>query len=432
MRSIRRMVAAGLVGGALVLTSACGGGGGNGSAARAELGVGGAAGASSAAAPASGGPDAGAAPEGTGTPGAAAPGTGTPSAAPKVSQAVVDVQPRSGSVDVAPDGALKVAVAGGRLTTVKVNDRTGKEVAGVIAADGSSWSPSGPLAVGTAYQVSALAVDAGGVVASADSSFSTLTPEREAKAGDNVVDDATYGVGMIVSVTFDKDVKNKEAVAKGITFKTDNGTVVKGHWFGNRRLDFRPEKYWTPGTKVTVQYRLKSVEIAAGVYGGVDRDEPFTIGRSRVSTVDAKSHRMTVVQDGQSSVVDITSGSPEHPTWNGTMVVMSKEGVVRMQSSSMPGMTGDPYDLQVPHSMRLTDSGTYVHGNYWSNAFGADNVSHGCVGLKDVKGGGAGTSAGTFYDGSLIGDVVSVKNSSRGQVAPDNGLSGWNLDWSAW
>ncbi|MFF2658103.1 Ig-like domain-containing protein [Kitasatospora sp. NPDC058032] len=414
VRSIRRAVAAGLVGGALVLTSACGGGGGasggggNAGAAKAELG--------------------GAA----GVPSASATGAPATSAAPKVSQAVVDIEPKTGAVDVAPDGALKVAVSGGRLTTVKVSDRAGTEVAGSIAADGSSWTPSGPLAVGTAYQVSALAADSGGLVASADSSFTTLTPEREAKASDNVEDDATYGVGMIVSVAFDKDVKNKEAVARGITFMTSDGTAVKGHWFGNRRLDFRPEKYWNPGTKVTVQYRLKSVEIAPGVYGGVDRDEPFTIGRSQISTVDAKTHRMTVVQGGQSSVVEITSGSTEHPTWNGTMVVMSKEGVVRMQSSTLPGMTGDPYDLQVPHSMRLTDSGTYVHGNYWSNAFGEDNVSHGCVGLKDVNGGGSGTSAGKFYDGSLIGDVVTVQNSSRGQVAPDNGLSGWNLDWSAW
>ncbi|WP_344342358.1 L,D-transpeptidase, partial [Kitasatospora putterlickiae] len=342
------------------------------------------------------------------------------------------IQPKVGTADAAPAGALKVAVTGGRLTTVKVSDEAGQEVAGTIAADGSSWTPSGPLAVGTAYRVSARAADAGGVVAEADSSFTTLTPEREAKASDNVDNDAVYGVGMIVSVAFDKDVRNKEAVAKGITFKTSDGTVVRGHWFGDRRLDFRPEKYWTPGTKVTVQYRLKSVEIAPGVYGGVDRDEPFTIGRSQISTVDAGTHRMTVVQNGQSSVVEITSGSPEHPTWNGTMVVMSKEGVVRMRSSTLPGMTGEPYDLQVPHSMRLTDSGTYVHGNYWSDAFGEDNVSHGCVGLKDVKGGGAGTSAGRFYDGSLIGDVVTVRNSSRGQVAPDNGLSGWNLDWNAW
>ncbi|MEU6235020.1 Ig-like domain-containing protein [Kitasatospora sp. NPDC047058] len=411
MRSIRKVMAAGFLGGALVLTSACSGGG-SGSAAKAELGRGAAGAASSASASAS--------------------GAAAPAATPKTSAAVVDIQPKSGAVDVAPNGALKVSVAGGKLTTVKVSDKAGKEVAGTIAADGSSWTPSAGLAVGTAYQVSAMAADANGVVASADSSFTTLTPEREAKASDNVEDNATYGVGMIVSVDFDKDVKNKDAVAKGVSIETDNGTVVKGHWFGDRRLDFRPEAYWKPGTKVTVHYRLKSVEIAPGVYGGVDRDEPFTIGRSQVSEVDAKTHRMTVTRDGQTSVIDITSGSPEHPTWNGTMVVMSKEGTVRMQSSSMPGMTGAPYDLMVPHSMRLTTSGTYVHGNYWSDAFGEDNVSHGCVGLKDVKGGGSGTSAGKFYDDSLIGDIVTVKNSTRGQVEPDNGLAGWNLGWSAW
>ncbi|MFD0349245.1 L,D-transpeptidase [Kitasatospora aburaviensis] len=103
-----------------------------------------------------------------------------------------------------------------------------------------------------------------------------------------------------------------------------------------------------------------------------------------------------------------------------------------MQSSTLPGMTGAPYDLQVPHSMRLTTSGTYIHGNYWSDVFGEDNVSHGCVGLKDVKGGGDSTSMGKFYDGSIVGDVVKVQNSTRGQVEPDNGLSGWNLGWSAW
>ncbi|WP_052743524.1 L,D-transpeptidase [Kitasatospora aureofaciens] len=311
----------------------------------------------------------------------------------------MSIEPKNGAVDVAP-GALKIGATGGKLTTVKVSDKSGKEVPGTIAADGSSWTPSAGLAVGTAYQVSAMAAD---------------------------------GVGMIVSVEFSKDVANKDAVAKGITFETDNGTAVKGHWFDDRRLDFRPEEYWKPGTKVTVQYRLKSVEIAPGVYG-TDRDEPFTIGRSKVSTVDAAAHRMTVAENGASSDIDITSGSDEHPTWNGTMVVMSKEGTVRMQSSTLPGMTGSPYDLQVPHSMRLTTTGTYVHGNYWSGgAFGEDNVSHGCVGLRDVKGGGDSTTMGKFYADSLVGDVVIVKNSVKKETLdPANGLSGWNVPWSKW
>ncbi|MFD4654904.1 Ig-like domain-containing protein [Kitasatospora sp. NPDC058444] len=413
MRSIRRVVAVGLVGGAMALTAACGGGdgGSGGSAAKADLG-------------------AGAAAAGSAKPTAAAAPT---SAAPKVSTAAVSIEPKAGSVDVAPN-ALKVGATGGKLTTVKVNDKAGKEVPGTISADGASWTPAAPLEVGTAYQVSAMAADAGGAVATADSNFTTLTPTALAKASDNVDNDATYGVGMIVSVNFSKDVKNKDEVARGITFQTDNGTVVKGHWFGDRRLDFRPEDYWKSGTKVVVHYRLKSVEIAPGVYG-TDRDEPFTIGRSQLSTVDAAAHKMTVVRDGVPSDIDISAGAPEHPTWNGTMVIMSKEGVVRMQSSTLPGMTGAPYDLQVPHSMRLTDSGTYVHGNYWSSSstFGEDNVSHGCVGLKDVEGGGANTSMGKFYDGSLVGDVMVVKNSIRKETLdPANGLSGWNVPWSAW
>ncbi|MFD5465545.1 Ig-like domain-containing protein [Kitasatospora sp. NPDC127059] len=411
MRSIRRVVAVGLVGGAMALTAACGGsGGGSGSgAAKADLGAGAGATASAPAGSASKAPN--------------------PS---KVSTAAVSIEPKNGAVDVAP-GALKIGATGGKLTTVKVSDKTGKEVPGTIAADGTSWTPSTGLAVGTAYQVSAMAADADGAVATADSSFTTLTPAALAKASDNVDNDATYGVGMIVSVDFSKDVKNKDAVLKGITFQTDNGTVVKGHWFDDRRLDFRPEQYWKPGTKVTVQYRLKSVEIAPGVYGA-DRDEPFTIGRSQISTVDAAAHRMTVVRDGQSNDIDITSGSDQHPTWNGTMVVMAKEDTVRMQSSTLPGMTGAPYDLQVPHSIRLTTSGTYVHGNYWSgSAFGEDNVSHGCVGLRDVKGGGESTSMGKFYAGTLVGDVVTVKNSTKKETLdPANGLSGWNLPWSTW
>ncbi|WP_031068260.1 L,D-transpeptidase [Streptomyces sp. NRRL WC-3742] len=407
MRSIRRVVAAGLVGGAMVMTAACSSGGsGGGGGAKADIG-------------------AGAAP----TSASAAP----TSAAPKVSQAKVNIEPKAGSVDVAP-GALKVGATGGKLTTVKVSDKTGKEVPGTIAADGLSWTPTTGLSVGTAYLVSAMAADADGAVAEADSNFTTLTPEALAKAADNVDNDATYGVGMIVSVDFSKDVKNKEAVAKAITFDTDNGTVVKGHWFGDRRLDFRPAEYWKPGTKVTVHYRLKSVEIAPGIYG-TDRDEPFTIGRSQIATVDAAAHQMTLVSAGQTSQLDITSGSDDHPTWNGTMVIMSKEGTVRMQSSTLPGMSGAPYDLQVPHSMRLTTSGTYFHGNWWARngVFGGDNVSHGCVALKDAEGGSDSSAAGKFYAGSMVGDVVIVKNSVKKEtLEPDNGLSGWNIPWSAW
>ncbi|MBV2151909.1 L,D-transpeptidase family protein [Kitasatospora sp. SUK 42] len=393
-----------VMGGVLLLTAACnddkGGGSSNG-----------------AAAPASADANGAAAPAGA-------------SAEPKASAAVLAVEPKDGAQDAAPN-ALQVSVANGKLTTVEVTDKNGKPVEGAITPDGAGWKPAAGLAVGMAYKVNAQAKDADGLVAASTTTFTTLTPDKKVSTNDNIADGATYGVGMIVSVNFSKDVKNKEAVAKGISFESSNGTVVKGHWFGDRRLDFRPEQYWAPGTKVTVKYRLKSVEVSPGVYGDVDKDEPFTIGRSQVSTADAKSHQMTIERDGKSTTVPVTLGADATPSWGGTMVVMSKEKVTRMNSQTV-GLGGE-YDIQdVPHAMRLTTSGTFVHGNYWASPFGKTNASHGCVSMADEKGGSDSSVAGKFFNDSMIGDVVKIVNSKEKTVAPSNGLGGWNVAWANW
>ncbi|MER5637615.1 Ig-like domain-containing protein [Kitasatospora sp. NPDC002227] len=401
--SKRRGLAAVGLGGALVLmTAACGSGSGSGA-------------------------DAAAARAGSKAPSASA------SPGPTVSAAVVKIEPADGAKDVKPGGALKVSVASGKLSTVKVTDQQGRAVDGAVTADGSGWAPKGALSVGQKYTVNATAADQAGLAATATSSFTTLTPEDEASPHDNIDAQGTYGVGMIVSLEFDRDVKDRKAVEAGITFDTSDGSVVKGHWFGSRRVDFRPESYWKPDTKVTVHYRLKGVEIAPDVYGGVDADEPFTIGRSQISTVDASSDEMKVERGGQvTATYPITAGKPGFASWNGTMVIGEKSGTTRMTSQGITSAKGEEYDLQVPHAMRLTTSGTYVHGNYWSDAFGSYNASHGCIGLSDTQAGSGSSDAGKFFDSSLVGDVVKVVNSKGGQVEPDNGLSGWNVPWGNW
>ncbi|MCG6494804.1 Ig-like domain-containing protein [Kitasatospora sp. A2-31] len=402
---LRHGAVAMLTGGVLLLTAACSGG-------------------------SAGGDTSG--PGDTGRPGEAAATTASGQATtPKTSAAVVSVEPKDGAKDVAPANALNVSVANGKLTTVEVTDKDGKPVAGAITPDGTGWKPSGPLAVGTLYRVNAQAKDGEGLVAAAASSFTTLTPDRKVSANDNITDNGTYGVGMIVSVEFTKGIKNKDAVAKAITFETDNGTEVKGHWFGDDRIDFRPAELWKPGTKVTVHYRLKNVEVSPGVYGDVDKDEPFTIGRSQVSTADAASHQMTIVRDGKSTTVPVTLGADATPSWGGIMVIMSKTKVTRMNSRTV-GLGGE-YDIpDVPHAMRLTTSGTFVHGNYWPTPFGKANTSHGCVSMQDVKGGSDTSVAGRFYNDSMVGDVVKVVNTKEKTVAPDNGMGGWNLPWAQW
>ncbi|MFF4092811.1 Ig-like domain-containing protein [Streptomyces sp. NPDC001834] len=351
------------------------------------------------------------------------------------SQAVVTVAPKDGAESVATSGALKISAARGKLTTVKVSDPKGAEVEGKIAADGTSWTPDRHLAAATKYKVHAVAEDAKGRESAKDTSFTTLVPQNTFIGQYTPEDGSTVGVGMPVSIHFTRGITDPEAVENAIEVTAEPSVPIEGHWFGNDRLDFRPEKYWAAGTKVTVKLDLDGVEGRPGVYGKQAKTVSFTVGRSQVSTVDAKTHRMKVVRDGkQIRDIPISAGAPATTTYNGQMVISEKLKVTRMNGDTV-GFGGE-YDIKdVPHAMRLSTSGTFIHGNYWggSGVFGSANTSHGCVGLQDVRGGWSKKTAGAwFFDNSLIGDVVIVKNSQDRTIRPDNGLNGWNMPWSEW
>ncbi|MFF9318022.1 Ig-like domain-containing protein [Streptomyces sp. NPDC014735] len=351
------------------------------------------------------------------------------------SQAVVTVAPKDGAESVATSGALKISASQGKLTTVKVSDPKGAEVEGKIAADGTSWTPDRHLAAATKYKVHAVAEDTKGRESAKDTSFTTLVPQNTFIGQYTPEDGSTVGVGMPVSIHFTRGITDPEAVEKAIEVKAEPSVPIEGHWFGNDRLDFRPEKYWAAGTKVTVKLDLDGVEGRPGVYGKQTRTISFTVGRSQISTVDAKSHRMKVVRDGlQIKDIPISAGAPATTTYNGQMVISEKLKVTRMNGDTV-GFGGE-YDIKdVPHAMRLSTSGTFIHGNYWggSGVFGSANTSHGCVGLQDVRGGWSKKTSGAwFFDNSLIGDVVIVKNSQDKTIQPDNGLNGWNMSWSEW
>ncbi|MEU1497772.1 Ig-like domain-containing protein [Streptomyces sp. NPDC005732] len=352
----------------------------------------------------------------------------------KASQAVVTIAPKDGSDGVATSGALKVTAAKGKLTDVKVEDSKGKAVDGAITGGGTTWTPATHLAAATKYKVHAVAKDTDGREAAEESAFTTLTPKNTFVGLFTPEDGSKVGVGMPFSVRFTRGITHPEDVEKAITVKTEPAVDVQGHWFGNDRLDFRPEQYWKAGTKVTVTLNLDGVEGRPGVYGKQAKTVSFTIGRSQVSTVDAKTHKMVVKRDGKViKTIPITTGKPGYDTWNGQMVISEQLRVTRMNGETV-GYGGE-YDIKdVPDAQRLTDSGTFIHGNYWGgDAFGNYNASHGCVGLRDVRGGGdRNAPAAWFFDHSIIGDVVVVKRSHDRTVAPDNGLNGWNMSWEKW
>ncbi|WP_328330626.1 MULTISPECIES: L,D-transpeptidase [unclassified Streptomyces] len=361
-------------------------------------------------------------------------------AAQDTSDARIAITPKSGADNAGINKDAKVAVTSGKLTQVAMTSTTGTTVKGTISADGASWKPDAPLERSTTYKIAVTAKDAKGRQAHENSSFTTVSPAHSFIGNFTPEDGSTVGVGMPVSINFDKAITNKKAVQDAVKVTSSSGQEVVGHWFSSTRLDLRPDQYWKEGSTVTMKLALDGVEGASGVTGVQDKTVSFKIGRNQVSIVDAAAHTMKVTQDGKTiKTIPISAGSPEHTTYNGQMVISEKYKQTRMDGSTVGFTNADgkgEYDIKdVPHAMRLSSSGTFIHGNYWGakSLFGSSNTSHGCVGLSDTKGANdPNTSAAWFYSHSLIGDVVVVKNSHDKTIQPDNGLNGWNMNWSAW
>ncbi|MDT0342318.1 L,D-transpeptidase family protein [Streptomyces litchfieldiae] len=357
------------------------------------------------------------------------------------STAVISITPDDAADGVGINDDVQVSVEGGTLDEVVLTAaESGTEVAGTISGDGASWAPDAQLDRGTKYELSVQASDAEGREAHETRTFTTVSPENSFTGYFTPEDGTTVGVGMPVSLNFDKPIENRAEIEAAVEINSTSGQEIVGHWFSDTRLDFRPEDYWAANSEVTVDLNFDGVEGAADVIGWQDRTFSFTVGRSQISTVDAESHQMEVVRDGQPlRTVPISAGSEETPTYNGIMVISEKLEETRMNGATV-GFTDDDgegeYDIpDVPHAMRLSTSGTFVHGNYWAadGVFGSSNTSHGCIGLNDAQGADdPDTDGAWFFEESLLGDVIVVVNSPDREIQPDNGLNGWNMSWADW
>ncbi|WP_354642092.1 L,D-transpeptidase [Kitasatospora camelliae] len=367
--------------------------------------------------------------------GAAAEAAVSAPASPKASVAKIAVSPADGATAVPFSDPVKVTVADGTLSSVRLTDTAGREIPGQPTADGTGWASTGKLASGTKYKLAVSATDANGLTADSNTSFATATPANTFVGYFSPEDGSTVGVGMPVSINFNKPVTDRKAVEQAITVTSSSGVEVVGHWYSGTRLDFRPAEYWPSGSQVTLKLRLKDVQGAKGVYGTQSKDVTFNVGRSQTSVADLAKNTLTVTTDGRvTATYPIIGGAPDHRTWGGKLVISEQYQETRMNSNTV-GL-GSEYDIpDVPHAQRLTNSGTFIHGNYWSPAsqFGSANTSHGCISLQDVKGGADGnTNAAAFFKSSMVGDVVEVVNSGDRPVDPANGLSDWNLGWADW
>ncbi|MFJ5609240.1 Ig-like domain-containing protein [Streptomyces sp. NPDC093221] len=373
-------------------------------------------------------------------------GKGAGRSASADSAARITVTPAKDTADVDPAAPVKVTVEGGTLGTVTVTpEGTSKdgvtpiEVTGALDAAKHTWTSDRTMTPGTAYTVQVTAADSAGKQTRTTSAFRTLTAAKVNGVTPTPLNNAVVGVGLPVSLAFDKPVTDKAAraaVEKALTVTTS--PAVQGSWgwitdplTGIQRVDWRPDAYWTPNTKVTLTARLSGIDTGGGRYLRRDIHDTFTIGTARISYVDLKAHTMRVTENGKTvKNFKISGGKPAFPTWNGQMVVISKQSTVRMTSSSVGIATSedsaDFYDKDVKYAVHITTSGTYTHAAPWNDAMmGVQNGSHGCIGMHTAD-------AKWFFDRAVRGDLVITSGSTRATVDKGNGFGEWNLGKDAW
>lgn len=344
--------------------------------------------------------------------------------APKVA-----LTPAAGATEVRLDQALGLTVEHGTIATVSVTSSAGP-VTGTMSPDHTGWLAMAPLAPTTTYTVKADIVDGAGHHHTETSSFTTAKPTAELHTTLNVGDNGVYGVGMPIIVTLNHPVAaaQHKALEQRMAVTTAPGVTGAWHWFSDTDVHWRPAQFWPSGTQVTVAVNFAGFDAGNGVWGVDGRSVHFAIGDAHVSTVDAKTHQMTVTSNGAVvKVIPVSTGRDKYPTKSGIHVVNERAHQVIMDSATVgiPRDSPDGYYESVLWNVRISNSGEFVHAAPWSvGDQGNTNVSHGCVNASTAD-------AEWFFNFSRVGDVVIVQNTPA-QLQPWNGYGDFQVPWASW
>ncbi len=240
-------------------------------------------------------------------------------------------------------------------------------------------------------------------------------------------DGSTYGVGIPIIAYLSASITDARAFTAA-TLVTVNGSAVEGAWFFQKsglysgyplEAHYRLADYWPAHATIHLDLPVKGVSAGAGLVFDNSLTLDMSTGAANISRIDGRAERMVVTSDGkQVFSFPVSLGKATTPTFGGVKVVMEKEQVQRM--------VGPGYDLKVPWSVRITNSGEFIHAASWNGGnIGQRSTSHGCTNLNQAD-------ARRFFSFAQVGDVTIYTNTGGPTTPSWDGYGDWNIGWSTW
>jgi lipoprotein-anchoring transpeptidase ErfK/SrfK len=363
---------------------------------------------------------------------------------PSPAPAALSVMPRPGADDVNPAGPVLVTATSGTIAEVQMVNDADKVIPGVLTPDATVWKPTTQLGYGRTYTMTVVARGPGGMPSRQTSSFTTVSPSDQTQvylntAGDAPLKDgATYGIGTIVVAHFDQTIDDKANAERHLSVTTNPPVPGSWYWIDDTTAHWRPEKYYAPGTSVTVAANIYGAALGDGLYGADDERVSFKIGDAHVSKVDDATKVVNVFENGKLIRTMPTSmgmggtetiGDTVLSFWTpaGNYTVLDKANPVIMDSSTfgLPTNSRLGYRTTIPWATRISTDGIYLHqlnDTVWAQ--GNTNLSHGCLNLS-------GENAKWFYDFSQPGDVVEIRGTGGAPLQLSQG-GDWSVPWDQW
>jgi lipoprotein-anchoring transpeptidase ErfK/SrfK len=367
------------------------------------------------------------------------PSTATTPALPAADSPTISTIPTPRATGVSPTAPIVVKTTAGTLVNLSVTNPAGRLISGDYSSDKATWTSSEPLAYDRTYSIDAVAATAAGTRSTLTTQFTTVKPTQTVFPSFFPNPKlTTVGIGQPMVVIFDKAPINRAAAEKTLTVTTVPAVNGAWYWWDNRTLHYRPQNYWTAGTKITVSAKVYGVNFGGGMYGEIDRILDVTVGPAKMAKIDDATKKMQVYIDnklvrtvpvslGRNQTLDVNGKKISLVTPSGTYVAQEKYAVKQMSSATygLPTSYDLGYDSKIPLALRLSNGGIFIHSAPWSVADqGIRNVSHGCININPA-------AAQWFYNTFSYGDIVQVTGTST-KLAPTDGFGDWNIPWATW